>query len=90
MLEYKEELKIFQINIDHYDFAKLTDDKIIKLIVNNHKTRLDIKSSKLTYYVKEEFVYYLYSYREEERDSAWKDFFADELLKDHDFKKSYF
>lgn len=91
MNNYKEELKIFQINKYHYDFKK--DDSvntIINTIINNHKTRLDIKNSKLTVHEKENFSYILYSYREEEKDSAWKDFFATELIADHDFKKSYF
>lgn len=89
-MNYKEELKIFQINTNHYDLKDKSTDEIINIVINNHKTRLDIKLSYLTKETKEEYEYILYSYREDEKDSRWIDFFSKKLVKNHNFKKSHF
>lgn len=89
-MEYKEELKIFQININHHDLKGKSFEGIINVIINNHKSRLEIQSSHLTTEIKDEFEYRLYSYREEERDSKWADFFSQNLIRNHNFKKSHF
>lgn len=89
-MEYKEELKIFQININHHDLKGKSFDSIINVIINNHKSRLEIQSSYLTTEIKDEFEYRLYSYREDERDSKWADFFSQNLVRNHNFKKSHF
>lgn len=89
-MEYREELKIFQINVGHYELVDKSVPEIINLIVNNHKTRLEIQSSSLTHESKDGYEYVLYSYREEERDSRWIDFFSTKLTQSHNFKKSHF
>ena len=90
MEDYKEELKIFQINTNHYDFKTDINSEIINIIVNNHTKRLDINTNKLSTFKKDNYTYFLYSYKEEEKDSIWKNFFSAELTKNHNFKKSHF
>lgn len=89
-MEYREELKIFQINISHFELVNKSVPEIINLIVNNHKNRLDVKSCFITRENIDGYEYVLYTYREEERDSRWIDFFSKNLIKDHNFKKSHF
>ena len=99
-IQYAKHTDIEIVHLREYEEKDLqgSNTKIdigtLNLNIKIHRTRPTITSIDIggnrKIEIKDEFEYRLYSYREEERDSKWADFFSQNLVRNHNFKKSHF
>lgn len=88
----KFNLKIFQIEKNHYEFKNKNDEEIIELIRDNHKKHLHsngedlaIVKPTLEKFEEEDFIFYTYCYNQPKDQNYWKLFLPDELVKNQNF-----
>jgi hypothetical protein len=84
------DIKVYQINLDFFEFKDYKADliEIVNHIISYHKT--NFKTEFDLSYSEDEFQldecnYHLYTFNEKEKESIWKDFFPQELVKDREF-----
>ncbi|WP_299115825.1 DUF6119 family protein [uncultured Winogradskyella sp.] len=83
------EIKVFQIQKDFYELAKLgTSEAMVNYMVDKHRELVNdndsigLKIPKVEY---DEVVYYSYVYNENLKDSYWKSFLPSSITDYHDF-----
>ncbi|KQT29548.1 hypothetical protein ASG22_19685 [Chryseobacterium sp. Leaf405] len=92
MIDLKFNLKIFSIDLQHYELRNKDLDNVIKIITKNHKNHLhasdkDFEQFKypLQEIEDEDFYFYSYCYNQTKDQNYWKYFLPEELAKDQNF-----
>lgn len=90
--KHKFNLKIFKIDLFHYEFKDKNIEEIINLIRENHKKSLfaenrdmSIVKPNVEKYKDGDFNFYTYCYNQPKDQNYWKLFLPDELVKDQNF-----
>lgn len=86
-------LKVFQIEQNHFLIKGKSTNEIIEFIRENHKkglqaedSDLDVIKPNLKYHTEEEFEFYSYCYNQPKSQNYWKLFLPDELGDDQNFE----
>ena len=80
------DIKIFQINKNHFEIRNKSFRDIILEIIRQHKLRLNINESNDIYFNNGQVHYCSYVFNEDEKSSHWKNFLVPELVAGHDFR----
>jgi len=88
----KFNLKIFQIDRNHFELKDKSSEEIVEIIRENHKKHLladeqdfSIIKPNLERHTEEDFTFYTYCYNHPKDQNYWKLFLPDELVKEQNF-----